>query len=128
MTDYEVIRGLRRDSQIVWVPAHKCLYVKKESRGGFHEYICYQTILCDPKKKDVASVIPCTCRIKIDISTGNLLPSKKQHSSHANHELLFKDMNSKNKITDDVVAITEACKGLAVHVPINDIFTREIAT
>lgn len=50
MSKYEIVRGFQRTSQIIWVPAEKFLYVKKESRGGYDEYICYQTVLGDPKK------------------------------------------------------------------------------
>lgn len=128
MSEYELIRGLRRDSKIIWVPTDKCLYVRKESRRGCDEYICYQTILGDAKKKNILNIPMCTCRVKIDIATGKLLPRKKSHTAHNDHELLYKDMKSKNKITDDVIAISEACKGLSIKVPINDIFTREIAT
>lgn len=104
------------------------MYVKKESRGRYEEYICYQTVLGDPKKKNSEKIPKCTCRIKIEISSGNLLPKTKPHTTHDNHEILYKDMKSKNKITDDIIAITEACKGLSLNAPINDVFTKEIAT
>lgn len=125
---YEIVRGLRRDSQLIWVPNDGCLFVKKESRRGFDEYVCYQTIIGDPKKKKSENFKPCTCRIKIDIETKIVAPRGKGHSEHENHVILYKDMQSKNKIVDDCIAISEACKGLSIKVPTNDIFTREIST
>lgn len=45
-----------------------------------------------------------------------------------NHEMLYKDMKSKNKIIDDVVSLSKQLENLSTEVPAPDIFTRELAT
>lgn len=58
--DYQIIKTkFGKDS--VYVPSEKMLYV---SKGRENEYICYQTILSDRKKKDHDMHIPCSARIR----------------------------------------------------------------
>lgn len=45
--EFEVIKGLRRNSKVVWTPEEKYLYARQCERSGKTEYICYQKILYD---------------------------------------------------------------------------------
>lgn len=126
MSEFERVRGFRRDSELIWVPAHKFLYVKNVTRRGFEEFVCYQTVICDPKKKH-NNGDRCTRRVKINLETKKMVCKDMMPHDHPSHETLFKDMQSKNKITDDCIAIGQTFKGLAIKVPISDIFTREMS-
>lgn len=125
--EYKRIRGARYDSELIWVAEHKCLYVKNVTRRGHEEFVCYQTVITDPKKKDCYG-IRCTRRVKIHLETKELVCRDMTPHNHPSHELLFHDMQSKNKIIDDCIAIAHVSKGLAIKVPISDIFIREIST
>lgn len=125
--DYEFLTGQRRNGRLVYVRKYKCLYVKKKKlKSGIH-YICYQTILAKNMKKNVKKTIPrCTSRVKIDnhgICTHLNIP----HSVHDSHELLYKDMKSKNNFIDDVEAISKRLEDLSTQVSSQDLFTRELA-
>lgn len=93
-------------------------------KGGT-DYICYQSILRkNLKKKKIPN---CTSRVKID-NCGLCTRKRIPHSTHMNHEMLYKDMKSKNKIIDDVVSLSKQLENLSTEVPAPDIFTRELAT
>lgn len=50
-----------------------------------------------------------------------------RHTTHENHEEIYKDMISKNNFIDDVVEISDKLAGLSTQVSNRDIFTRELA-
>lgn len=123
---YKIIQGHRRGvSNLLYCVNDKYLYVKKKvhNRSGKEDWICYQEILC---KSDPAA-IPCTKRILYDPKTTDCTDKQIAHSLHPNHELIVKDLLSRNKILDDIVAMKDMCQDLSINVPANDIFTREIA-
>lgn len=55
--EYKIIDGKRfhkdesRRSKLVWVPSEKYLYSKIVQRNGKIEYMCYQHVSADPKKR-----------------------------------------------------------------------------
>lgn len=55
--EYKIIDGKRfhlnesRRSKLLWVPSEKYLYSKINKRNNKIEYICYQHVSADPKKK-----------------------------------------------------------------------------
>lgn len=88
------------------------------------DYVCYQTIL--KKNKANSSMPKCTARVHVD-DQGNCI-SKSSHTAHNDHELVFKDMQTKNKFLDSVISINHDLKDLPANVSNYDIFTREMAT
>ena len=64
--DYQLIEGIR-GGQLLHVLSENMLYVPKIERNGMKEYVCYQTILCSPKKKNSHNVdhTQCTARVRI---------------------------------------------------------------
>lgn len=124
--DYVFVRG-RRDSQILYVPGHKCLYVKKRSKKNSTDYVCYQTVLVKNKTKSANVAIPqCTASVKID-NEGICSCKTTAHKAHVNHENIYKDMISKHSFLDQVVSISKMLEDLPVEVSNRDIFTRELA-
>lgn len=45
--EYQLIKGLRRNAQIVWSPTEQFLYARQCERNDKIEHICYQKILYD---------------------------------------------------------------------------------
>lgn len=122
--EYQVIKTkFGKDS--IYVPAEKMLYV---SKGRNNEFICYQTILSDKKKKNHEKHVPCFARIRC-------LPDGKcerqnilvQHTDHPNHEIIGSD----KQIMNEVIRKTENLRINYPHdahrVPNRHIFQREVA-
>lgn len=125
--NYEFLTGERRNTQLLYVPSHKCLYVKKRANKNSIDYICYQTILAKNKTTNANSIIPhCTASVKID-NKGICMAKEKAHIVHGNHEILYRDMKTKNNFLDEVVTISKQLENLPIDVPNRDIFTRELS-
>lgn len=122
---YEIIIGHRRDAQLLWSPREKMLYYRKKVLKNKNEdWLCYQDILGRDKTKNV---IACSCRMSVDRSKSTCNHKTFGHTSHENHEAIYKDLISRNKIIDDCILLNNATEGLSMDVPIGDIFTREMA-
>lgn len=147
--EYQLIKGFRRNANVVWSPQERYLYAHQCERNNRIEYICYQKILHDQyvvrknkekmkkknkkckenskyifKKKE--KVLNCSARIKID-ANGQCHRNTVEHSNHANHESLKKDMVTKNHIIDRCIEFKNVAKDLPIKVPANDIFTIELS-
>lgn len=109
----------------VYVPSEKMLYV---SKGRENEYICYQTILTDKKKKDHEKHLSCSARIRC-------LPNGKcerqnvfiQHTAHPNHERIVTDKQLMNEVLRKAENLRLDFPQDAHRVPNRHIFQRELA-
>lgn len=100
--DYQMMKGKRGDSELLYVPSEKILYVKKVERNDCQVYICYQTILSAPKKKTADNFHPkCTARVTLDRS-GTLTKNSIEHTLHDNHDHIYADMKSVNNIKTEI--------------------------
>lgn len=70
--------------------------------------------------------MPCTARVIID-ENGKCIRNKVPHTHHDSHEMIYKDMVTKNNIIDRSIAIKTVLDGIPVEVPIHDVFTHELA-
>lgn len=108
--EYEYVQGFRRTSNLVWLPIEKLLYAKHDNRNGKAEFVCYQKVLQNNKNqnnkkkrknntenKENEEILKCTAKVLID-SDGRCVRNKIAHTCHDNHELIYKDMISKNKV------------------------------
>lgn len=116
---YKTVMGHRRNAQLLWVPTKKHIYVKKEG-----EWICYQTILL----KSDSNAIKCTSRVQtisdsLCIQKNVFVP----HTNHEDHEKIYNDLISRNKIIDQCVEMKNLSDGLTISIPSKDIFTRKMA-
>lgn len=120
-----IIEGHQKGSLLLWAPEEKHLFVRKgtPTKSGDIDWICYQTILRqqDPNETE------CTSRLK-RTTNGICFRNFLTHTAHKNHEIIYKDLMSKHKIVSDSVQFDKLCEGLAMKVPVNDFFTRELAT
>lgn len=124
---YEFLAGQRHNSKILYVPIHECLYVKKRTKKNSTDYICYQTVLAKSKTKNANKTIPiCTATVKID-KKGICTMKEKPHVAHECHEVLYRDMKTKNNFLDEVATISKQLENLPIEVSNRDIFTRELS-
>lgn len=121
---YEIIPGHRRDAQLLWSPDEKYLYFRKKIDNGMEDWGCYQEML---RKKNPGAT-SCSARLSVDRSRPTCSSKSMAHSAHNNHELIYMDLISRNKIVDDCINLKNAVEGLSIDVPVADIFTRELAT
>lgn len=118
---FELIRGHRIDSTLLWIPAEQHVYYKKCTRNGKVEYECYQTIL---RKRD-HEVPYCTAGAAIEDGVCTL--KLKGHTAHPNHRQIVNNLNARNNVLDRCVAMKEITKDLCVNVPAQNIFTMEMS-
>lgn len=117
---YIFVEGTREGCLLVYVPEEKNLYVYKIARNGTKEYICYETILTKPKKKNVQTPHQnCTARVKL--ISDNTCVLNMPHKCHPSHESIMHDLKKRNNMK-------EKCKILKGNFPIvgHRISTREI--
>lgn len=50
---FEIIQGVRENSQLLYIFSEKKLYVRKVKRNGATEFICYETIFGKNEKKTI---------------------------------------------------------------------------
>lgn len=123
---YEKINGKRRTSSLLWVPKDKYLYVRhrehtNENKG--EDWICYQTILHKKNK----NIVKCTSAVNLLNEVCTRKNAHNLHTMHTNHQTIYDDLISLNKIKDDCIAAKELSKGLSMNISACDLFTREIA-
>lgn len=117
----------------MYVPSEKHLYLTQIKRNGKEEYICYQKVLARPKNKKKVkkrrqhgSSISCTARVVIH-PDGRCVRNKKPHTDHDNHELIYKDLASKNRIIDRSLEIQNVLDGIPLDIPTHHVFTQELS-
>lgn len=95
-----MIKGTRRGSVLVYTPEEKNLYVFKIERNGIREYICYQTVLCKPKKKGTPTDhIKCTARVSL--ISDKTCERNFQHTHHSDHEGIVHDLGKRNRMNEN---------------------------
>lgn len=116
----EVVEGMRKGSNLIWIPEEKYLYSIKDVRGdGPNQrkiHLCYEN------KKGGS----CPARRIID-SNGHVTTNSLPHSNHSNHELYYKDMKTRSDIINTCAQTATLLDGLHQTVPSQQIFTRELA-
>lgn len=125
--DYQFIEGIR-GGQLLHVLSEDMLYVFKMERNGMREYVCYQTILCTPKKKKTSNVdhTKCTARVRIR-RDGTLQKMNTPHTQHQDHDMLVRDMNKRETMKKQTRRLREDHPEDAHKIPLRHIFQRQIA-
>lgn len=125
--DYQFIEGIR-GSQLLHVLSEDMLYVFKMERNGMREYVCYQTILCMPKKKETPNVDHAKCSARVRIRRdGTLERMNVQHTQHQDHDMLVRDMNKRETMKNQARRLREDHPEDAHKIPLRHIFQRQIA-
>lgn len=121
---FKLIRGHRLDGCLLWATEEKHLYSKKCGRGGSVEYECYQTTL---RKRKNTKREHKACTSGVVLKNGKCFPKKKGHTSHENHQKIFEDLQTLNKVKEVCIIMKENCEDLCISVPARNIFTRELS-
>lgn len=122
--DVEIIPSSRSDGVLLWCPREKHLYIKKSNAtNGREDWICYQQMLIKNNK----SAVDCKSRLSVDRSAMTGTRKKILHEKHDNHERVYKDLVSRNKINSDLVQLKALSDGLSIDIRSHDVFTRELA-
>lgn len=121
-----IIQGIKEGSQLLHVLPEDMLYVKKVERNGDVEWICYQTILCKPKKNKKEQSVMCTARIK-QRRDGTFERMGKPHTNHTDHESIRRDMKKRNNMKTACRRIQQQHPEEAHKISERHIFQREIA-
>lgn len=125
--EYRFIQGIR-GGELLHILSEDMLYVFKTERNGMKEYVCYQTILCRPKKNDTSSIdhTRCTARIRIR-QDGTLEKMNVQHTKHHDHDLIARDMKKRNDMKKTAKRLQMDHPEDAHKIPTRHIFQHEIA-
>lgn len=121
--DYINTNGFRGTSSLVYVISEKSLYVGKGSRNECKTFVCYQTVLNGKDKKQNQ----CSARITID-KNDVCKRNKVQHSTHPNHENLFRDMETANSMKGLCKQLQELLGSSARKISTREIFNKKLAT
>lgn len=125
---YLLIRGIREGSLLAYVPSQKMLYTYKVQRNGIKEYICYQTILAVPKKRNEAGKHHpyCTARVRI-FPDGICENMNVPHTHHDNHEAIVHDLNLRNNMKQKCRTLRDDHEEDARKIPTRHIYQREVS-
>lgn len=122
--EYQIIKT-KFGRESIYVPQESMLYVAK---GRNDEFVCYQTILTDPKKQDHEKHVKCTARI-------HLLPNglcERQnplinHTFHENHKTIVQDKAIVASVCETVELLKDHLGPLSSRVPNRPIFQNAVS-
>lgn len=122
--EYQMIKGTRRGSVLVYTPKEKHLYVFKIERNGIKEYICYQTILCKPKKRGTPiEHVKCTARVSL--ISERICERNFEHSNHPNHESIVDDLEKRNRMNENASILKSRFPLSSQRISTREIFQQE---
>lgn len=122
---YIKIEGYRYGSILLYSYSEKCLYVKKSTRkGGQESWICYQSVLSDKKVKNSENISKCTARVTMFNNACER--NNIAHTAHNSHEILFKDIVSKNNMIKTCRFLKENVGESSHKLSVNDIYCHEM--
>lgn len=121
---HELLTGKRTDSTLLYIPSEKNLYVKNSSMKGVHRYVCYQKILRKPDQNINATP---ACYARITMKGGKCFRTNEPHASHDDHQHIYEDLLTSNKIKSTCKQLREILGESARAVETRTIFNRELA-
>lgn len=124
--EYVTLKGFN-DGMLYYIPADGHLYVRKYSKNSKIYLSCYERCLTKKFAKNNPSFQLCPAKVHLDTKTNLCYRTNAPHTSHDDHELKYRDLQSLNGMKDH-------CRFLAKHfpfschkIPIKEIFLLEIA-
>lgn len=94
--------GSKLNSQLVWVPRHKCLYVRNTTNAdGFDTYVCID-----------CKTVPYRCparNVLMDKDNCKYTDRSKLHTGHETHEKIYKKNVIYDKFKRSALDIAETC-------------------
>lgn len=121
---YEFLTGKRTDSTLLYIPSEKNLYVKNSTMKGVQRYVCYQKILRkNSKNKDSTPL----CYARITMKEGNCYRTNAPHARHDDHQHIYEDMLTSNRIKSTCKQLREILGESARAIDTRKIFNQELA-
>lgn len=122
--EYQIVKS-KFGKELLYVPSEKMLYAWK---GRGDEYICYQHVLRDSKKKDHAKHLACKSRIR-RLSNGlcERINVNIQHSAHPDHKIIASDKRIMEIVFQQCEILKENQTEDAHRIPNRHILQRQIA-
>lgn len=113
--------------ELLYVPVEQMLYTFNAERNGMKEFVCYQTVLSDRRKKNSANAVKCTSRVKL-MAHGKCQRMNENipHTNHANHQMLAEDKKNMNSMTERCQNLRSNHPEDAFKIPTRHIFQHEI--
>lgn len=122
--EFSYIQGFH-GSTLLYIHEEKHLFMKTNDRNGRTEYICYEVALSKEKYRYEEPKIKCNARAS---TKQNMCKRNKvEHQQHANHELVFRDLQTLNAIKEKCRLLSEWCPSSAHKISAKEIFMIELA-
>lgn len=124
--EHRFVKGFR-GSELLYMLSEKNLYRFKRNRDGAKDYICYQTVLSKPTKRQPArNEDRCECNGSIQLYPDGSVRIMSQHVTHRNHEGIMKDMQKSNNMKEKCRLLRDDFTEDAHKMSSSHIFHREI--
>lgn len=126
-TDYEIIKA-KFGGELLYVKPERMLYTFNTKRSGKKEFVCYQTVLSDCKKKKHADHLKCFSRVRL-LSDGTCERMNKNipHTLHPDHKNLADDKKKMINMNEKCQTLKNDYPENAHKIPLRHIYQREIA-
>lgn len=109
--EYHFVKGFREGAELLYVASEKCLYRFKRRRNKAKDFVCYQTLLSKPTKRERRrNEDQCSCGGSVRLLPDGSLKIMNGHTDHNHHESIMKDMEKANNMK-------EKCKTLKNDFP-----------
>lgn len=121
--EFVTVKG-RKGGNLYYVIEDDHLYVRKTLKKSGRTYlICYESVL---KKRDSNNQI-CSARCTLDEVNRTCYRNMTPHTSHDNHGVMFRDLQSFNAMKDHCIYLGSNFPFSARKVPIKEIYLAEMA-
>lgn len=124
--EYKVVKGFQ-GGDLYYLPSDKHLYVRKSDRLGHVYLVCNDTIVSKQKKFANNEFELCSARCCVDENANMCRKTQDIHTKHGDHEIIYKDMVSRNAMKDRCRFIAENFPMSANKIPIKEIFLMEMS-
>lgn len=124
----EIIKG-KFGGDLLYVPSEQMLYTSSKDRNSYKEFVCYQTVLTDRKKKNSSNQIKCMSRVRLfPNGTCERINVCVPHTAHENHKILADDKRKMQRMKTTLHNLKENHPEDAHKIPNRHVFQREIST
>lgn len=123
----EIVKG-KFGKDMLYVPCEQMLYVFESQRQNSKVFVCYQTILCDPKKKDNLNHVRCSSRVRL-LRNGmcERMNTYIPHTAHPVHKMIADDKRSLENMKLWCRSLQEKLPQTVHRIPTRHIFQNEIS-
>lgn len=122
--EFTYIKGFRGGS-LLYLHQEKHLFYQTHNRDGRLEFSCYDNNL--PKDYKSSEQQSRKCNAKVIVKEDICRRNNTDHQCHANHELVFRDLQTLNEIKERCQKVSEWCPISAHKISAKEIFMTMLA-